>query len=135
MPLRMSAELMTAIGWIMVVVGSGTIVTTAITQSARRIWASWGPEFLVRIGIASIFIVNGVVAFVQPDDFGDVLRGNLIGRHVPDALMTGMVLAAGVNDLALGAALLVSRNRRLLVAWMAIWLIVVASTKAMNLVW
>jgi len=94
------------------------------------------PEALaVRIGIASIFVVNAIVAGVHPEEFTSVLRANLVGGRLPDGLLGPMVVFAGLNDLALGAAILSGRQRKLVFAWMAAWVVLVGGLKLMNLIW
>lgn len=128
-------NLMVVVGWVLVGVGALTMAAPAAAGRAKTAWRDRDPEPLVRIGVASIFLVNAAVAFVNPDDFGDVLRANALGQHLSDDLIRWSVVLAGVNDLLLGLALLIVRNRYLLIGWMAAWLLVVAVTKAMNLIW
>lgn len=88
---------------------------------------------LCRLGVASLFAVNGIVAFLFPEDFASLLVANPVGGLLPSGLVNLMVCAAGLNDLALAAAITVAGNRRAVWAWMALWLVLIAGVKATNL--
>jgi hypothetical protein len=88
-------------------------------------------------GLAGVFLVNAVVAVLQPADFTGLVERSLLGRWFP--VMTGdwMAWAIGVNDgligLCLVAAIWARRLRPLVLAWAGLWLLVVTVIKMTSL--
>lgn len=96
---------------------------------------TWLNSWLFRLGAAAIFVVNGIVGIVQPEDFTGILQVNVVGSQLSAELITSLVWLASINDLALGAALISGQRQRLVYSWMVLWLCVIAGTKLMNLLW
>lgn len=88
-------------------------------------------------GLAGVFLVNALVARLQPSDFTGLVERSLLGRWFP--LLTGqwMVWAIGVNDALLGLCLVAAtwsrRVRPLVLAWAAVWLFAVTVIKVTSL--
>ena len=89
-------------------------------------------DWLWRAGFASIFLVNSLVAWLEPEDFINLLEANFIGKHL--SYIDWMVKLAAVNDLALGLAIVVGKWRRLVYVWAALWLLLVAGLKLSNMI-
>lgn len=91
-------------------------------------------SMFVRLGIASIFFVNAIVAFVSPGDFESVLAKNLVGSELPETLRSVMVAGAGVNDALLAVAIVAFGSHRVVWLWVALWFLLIGGVKLMNLV-
>ena len=122
---------------------------SAITRTEPVVWIDPPAELLWRqsresspaaagmfvVGIAGLLLTNGIVAIVEPQTFRSILDANAVARHWPTWIVEAAVTAAGCHDVALAAAVIATRLR---VDWVRIWLgawfVVIAVTKAMNLV-
>jgi hypothetical protein len=84
-----------------------------------------------------VFIVNALVAFLQPDDFVDLVRRSVLSHRFP--VHPGRWLAWGifVNDLTLGLLLVASiryrRYQAAMLAWSGVWLLAVTIIKLTSL--
>lgn len=91
-------------------------------------------KWTFRLGVASLLIVNGVYAFVRPEDFSSILEANFIGQHIPENIVSGMVFFAGVNDIALGLLLISGKFRLIAYIWLGLWFATIAGVKLTNLI-
>lgn len=88
-------------------------------------------------GLAGVFLVNALVAVLQPEDFTNLVGHSVMGRMFP--VMTGTWMAAliGVNDLllglCLGLAVRVHTIRAVALAWAGSWLLAVTVIKVTSL--
>jgi hypothetical protein len=102
------------------------------TRAERRAF-----ELALLAGLAGVFIVNAVVAWLQPDDFVGLVRSSVLSKHVPIDPGRWLAWAICVNDLALGIALLASlharRWRPAVLAWSGLWLLAVTIVKLTSL--
>jgi uncharacterized membrane protein YphA (DoxX/SURF4 family) len=91
-------------------------------------------ELIFRLGFAGVFIVSGLMAYVAPASFTDLLS------HEPVAILTrllGLEPLLGlifVNDLLLGALLLTGKRALYVNAWAGVWLLAVTLVKLLSLV-
>ena len=80
-------------------------------------------------GLAGVFIVNAAVAYLQPNDFVDLVRSSVLAHHFPVAPGRWLAWAIFVNDLALGLLLVASirirRWKSAMLAWSGLWLLAV----------
>jgi hypothetical protein len=88
-------------------------------------------------GLAGVFLVNALVAVLQPSDFTGLVEQSLLGRWFPAVTGSWVVWAIAVNDLSLGVCLVAvawSRGvRPYVLAWAGIWLFVVTVIKVTSL--
>jgi hypothetical protein len=88
-------------------------------------------------GLAGVFLVNAVVAALQPSDFTGLVERSLLGRLLPFFTGEWMAWAIGINDCALGLCLVVAlwsrRARPLVLAWAGVWLLAVTIIKMTSL--
>ncbi len=88
-------------------------------------------------GLAGVFLVNALVAVLQPADFTGLVDRSLFGRWLP--LFSGgwTAWAIGINDGVLGLCLLAAiwshRMRASILAWAGVWLLVVTLIKVSSL--
>lgn len=84
-------------------------------------------------GLAGVFLVNAIVAFVQPDDFTRLVARSTLGEwvHLAGSSWIGPLIA--INDLLLGVAVIAAirftRTRALVLAWTGAWLFAVTAIK------
>jgi hypothetical protein len=102
----------------------------ATPLSAPRVQAL---ETLFIVGFAGVFVVNGVVAVLEPSEFTALVERSVVGRSAE--VMSGRWIAwvIAVHDFALGALLLatvrVARPRPFVLAWAGAWLLAVSAVK------
>jgi len=90
-------------------------------------------EMLFVAGFAGVFLVNAIVAVIQPSDFTDLVERSVLGRSA--AVMSGRWVAwvIAVHDFAIGALLLATirfpRARPVVLAWAGAWLLAVTIVK------
>ena len=92
-------------------------------------------KWIFRFGFASIFIVNGIIAIVSPEDFRPLIEENIIGQHFPTGIVDIMIWVIVVNDLVLGALFISGKWRMLMYVWSGLWLLTIAGIKITNLIW
>ena len=94
-------------------------------------------EAALLAGLAGVFLVNALVAVLQPSDFTGLVDRSLLGRWFPAVTGSWVVWAIAVNDLALGLCLVAAtwlrRGRPYVLAWAGIWLFVVTVIKVTSL--
>ena len=84
-------------------------------------------------GLAGVFLVNAIVAVLDPSDFTGLVERSLVGRAIP--VMRGGWIAwmIAVHDLTIGVSLLATmwfiRARRFVLAWAGAWLLMVTLVK------
>lgn len=79
-------------------------------------------SFVIRIGLASVFLANSLIAFLEPSEFQELVSGSFVANLLPVSVAT-FVMFIGVNDLIV-AVLLISGWRTSRVAVYAVaWLI------------
>lgn len=88
---------------------------------------------LFLVGLAGVFLVNGVVALVHPEDFTGLVARSAFGRllGLDDLSFLAPVIAA--NDVLLGLAVLaairLTRMRPVILAWTGTWLFAITVVK------
>lgn len=90
-------------------------------------------ELLLIAGLAGVFVVNAIVAVLQPSDFTGLVGRSLVGRAVPTMGGRWVAWVIAVHDLTIGVLLLatmwIMRARPFVLAWAGAWLLVVALVK------
>jgi hypothetical protein len=85
-------------------------------------------NLIFRVGLAVLFLANALIAWVDPDQFRNLVVNSGTDRLVPPELVIWGIRA---NDLVLGILLLVGVNRwpRLIPAWAGLYLLGVSVIK------
>lgn len=92
-----------------------------------------GAELTFRVGFASIFLINAIVAWVSPQDFAKLVADTpFIGAQL--AAIPGVVVAIGANDFVLGLLVLGGRWRRVVYVWASLWFLAITLVKVFHLV-
>ena len=107
-------------------------------QPVRRLALQLDPLELVLVaGLAGLFVVNAIVAVVEPSDVTGLVDKSLPGRVIPAMNGRWVAWVVAINDMTIGAALLatiwVQRARPLVLAWAGAWLFAVALIKLTSL--
>jgi hypothetical protein len=103
-------------------------------QRVRPLEPPWQPlELLLIAGLAGVFVVNAVVAVVEPSDFTGLVDRSLVGRAIPTMGDRWVAWVIAVHDMTIGVLLLATmwivRARPFVLAWAGAWLLVVALVK------
>jgi hypothetical protein len=105
-----------------------------VRRLARHVQAL---ELVLIAGLAGVFIVNAIVAVVEPSDVRRLLERSLVGRVIPAMHGRWVAWMVAVNDATIGAVLLATnwkpRARPLVLAWAGAWLLAVALVKLTSL--
>jgi surface antigen len=95
------------------------------------------PELVLIAGLAGVFIVNSIVAAVDPSDVRALVERSLVGRVIPAMHGRWIAWAVAANDVTIGAVLLATtwkpRARPFVLAWAGAWLFAVALVKLTSL--
>jgi hypothetical protein len=105
---------------------------------ARRLARHVQPlELVLIVGLAGVFIVNAIVAVVEPSDVTGLIEQSVVGRVIPAMNGRWVAWVVAVNDLTIGALLLatmwIPRIRPFVLAWAGAWLFAVALIKLTSL--
>ena len=94
-------------------------------------------ELALLVGLAGVFIVNALVAYLQPNDFVDLVRSSVLADRFPVEPGRWLAWAICFNDLALGlllvASIRVRRWKSAMLAWSGLWLLAVTVIKVTSL--
>ena len=104
------------------------------TQPARPLAPKVQPlELLLIVGLAGVFMVNAIVASLEPSDFTGLLERSLVGRVIPTMSDQWVAWVIAVHDLTVGVSLLatmwIPHARPFALAWAGAWLLAVALVK------
>jgi hypothetical protein len=111
------------------------VTTTARGPTTRRT-DRWFEVALLG-GLAGVFVVNALVAWLQPSDFVDLVERSTVSDLAPFAAGRWLAWVIGLNDLVLGVLLGAAiRHRRIrppVLAWSGVWLLAVTVVKVTSL--
>ena len=109
----------------------------ARTGLARQLFGGRFLEGALLAGMAGVFLVNALVAALQPSDFTGLVGRSLFGRWFPAVAGDWTAWAIGINDAMVGACLVAAiwfrRRRALVLAWAGVWLLAVTLIKVTSL--
>lgn len=103
------------------------VLTTYEEQQTR-----W-PMYLFRIGFAGVFLINALVAVLQPRDFLALLQNSLATNWFP--WLETLIPLIALNDLAIAVVILFapSRYRPYVYAWTGLWFLAITVVKLLAL--
>ena len=117
-------------------IGPATPALRARRLDAGRLDTRWLDAVLLG-GLAGVFLVNALVAVLQPEDFTHLVARSAFGRTFPALTGGWMAALIGINDLllglSLGVAVRATRVRALVLAWAGVWLLAVTVIKVTSL--
>ena len=107
-------------------------MSSTLLRGRGRIDARWLDAALLG-GMAGVFLVNALVALLQPGGFTGLVARSAMGRAAPAMSGTWVAVMIGLNDLLLGLALGTSirftKLRAYVLAWAGLWLLAVTVIK------
>ena len=113
--------------------GTGELVAATTTTHRNERWF----EVALLGGLAGVFIVNALVAWLQPSDFVDLVERSMLSDLAPFDIGRWLAWAIGLNDLVLGVLLVRAIRHRsirpLVLAWSGVWLLAVTVVKVTSL--
>ena len=123
----------TAARWPTTPAETGERVAAMTTTRRNERWF----EVALLGGLAGVFIVNALVAWLQPSDFVDLVQRSMLSNLAPFDTGRWLAWVIGLNDLVLGALLVGAiRHRRIrpsVLAWSGVWLLAVTVVKVTSL--
>lgn len=105
----------------------GVTVPAYDGQTVQTKALSW----LFRIGFGGVFLVNAIIALLDPNSFVDLMRSSFLRGFVND--FTPLVWLIAANDLMLGVLLVWNRWKYYVHAWAGAWLFAVTLVKVSEL--
>ena len=103
----------------------------------RRLRVEQWFDVALHVGLAGVFIVNALIAWLQPDDFVDLVRHSAVAGLFPIEPGRWLAWAICLNDVLLGLLLVATirrgRNRAVVLAWSGVWLLSVTVIKMTSL--
>lgn len=84
--------------------------------------------WLFRIGFAGVFLVNSIVAVVDPHSFVKLMASSFMKHFIHD--FHPFITLIAVNDAAIGLLILSGRWQNYVLAWSGLWLLAVTIIKA-----
>ena len=81
--------------------GTGELVAATTTTHRNERWF----EIALLGGLAGVFIVNALVAWLQPSDFVDLVQRSTLSDLAPFEIGRWLAWAIGLNDIVLGVLL------------------------------
>ncbi|MGH9184276.1 MAG: hypothetical protein ACRD0U_00420 [Acidimicrobiales bacterium] len=90
-------------------------------------------EVILQCGLTGVFLVNGLTALLQPDDFAALVEDSALGRWLDIETRSWLGPLIAANDLVLCVALLsgiwLRRCRVVVLAWAGVWLLAVTAIR------
>ena len=113
--------------------GAGELVAATTTTRRNERWF----EVALLGGLAGVFIVNALVAWLQPSDFVDLVKRSTLSDLAPFDTGRWLAWVIGLNDLVLGVLLVRAIRHRSIrphvLAWSGVWLLAVTVVKVTSL--
>jgi len=123
----------TAARWPTTPAGTGERAAATMTTRRNERWF----EVALLGGLAGVFIVNALVAWLQPSDFVELVQRSMLSNLAPFDTGRWLAWVIGLNDLVLGALLVRAiRHRGIrppVLAWSGVWLLAVTVVKVTSL--
>ncbi len=77
---------------------------------------------IIRIGLALVFLANGLTAFFAPQEFKELLEVSFVSQILPIPISV-FLLIIGINDLFMSGLILLNRYKKYVFGWVMIWII------------
>jgi len=87
-------------------------------------WLKQNKSLLLRLGIGGFFLANSIAAFVEPDEFKEIIEMHSVVSNFGSADF--LVFLIGVNDGLLSLLLFSGRYKKIAAIWGSLWMAVVA---------
>ena len=80
-------------------------------------------NFLIRLGLGTIFIANGLAAFFAPAEFVELVSNSFVAHFLPVSPETFVGIGIALNDSIVGLLLIVGIATRRTAIWAMLWLL------------
>ncbi len=88
------------------------------------------PFLIIRIGLALVFLANGLGAFFSGEEVQGLISGSFVSHIIPLSAAT-LVLIVGIHDILMCVLILATRKyQRYLFGWAMIWIVIVMAVIA-----
>ena len=77
--------------------------------------------FVIRIGLACVFLANSLTAFLKPDEFHELVSGSFVAGLLPVGVST-FVTFIGFNDLTVATLLFLGWRTSYVATYATAWL-------------
>lgn len=88
-------------------------------------------QLVFRLGFAGVFLVNALVALLEPSGFEKLMQGSFMGAFINN--FTPLIWLIAINDMLLGLLILSDRWQSYVLAWSGLWLLAVSVIKLSSL--
>ena len=88
-------------------------------------------DWMFRFGFSSVFLINALIAWLEPSGFIALMQGGLMGQMTNN--FTPFVWLIGLNDGLLAVLILWGRARAWVLVWSGLWLLAVTLIKLSDL--
>ena len=78
--------------------------------------------FVIRVGLACVFLTNSIMAFVEPSEFQDLISGSFFASILPVSVAT-FVTFIGVNDFIVAALLFLGWRTSYVATYATAWMV------------
>jgi uncharacterized membrane protein YphA (DoxX/SURF4 family) len=78
------------------------------------------PFTIIRIGLALVFLSNGLAAFFAPAEFRELLANSFVSHLIP---VSAFIIIIRLHDLLISLLLLSGWKLKLVAAWAMLWLL------------
>jgi hypothetical protein len=89
-------------------------------------------DWFFRFGFASVFLINSIIALIEPAGFIKLMQGSVLGQVIHN--FTPFVWLIAANDALIAGLIVWGRWRALILAWSGLWLLIVTLIKFSDLV-
>lgn len=83
--------------------------------------------FLIRVGLACVFLENSLTAFLSPGEFQDLVSGSIIAGLLPVSVAT-FVTFVGISDFTVAILLFSGWRTRYVARYATLWMLGVIVT-------
>ncbi len=77
---------------------------------------------IIRVGLALVFLANGLNAFLAPQEFRELLETSFVSHWLPLSI-PAFVIIIGINDLSLALLILLNKYQKYVQVWVMLWLV------------
>ncbi|MCX6753026.1 MAG: hypothetical protein NTW62_01605 [Candidatus Nomurabacteria bacterium] len=79
-------------------------------------------SFLLRLGLACVFLAQSLTAFLAPDEFRELVSNSFVAKFLPVSV-AAFVLFIGINDFVVATLLMIGWKVSKVAIWATIWII------------
>ena len=81
------------------------------------------PFFILRLGLACVFLANALTAIFMPQEFKDIVEASVLMKFFPSLSSSLVVTLIAINDSLVFLLLLLGKQLKYVAIWASIWII------------